>query len=87
MKVVELTNVVRKETPLHYRRTFTATAVLRRGAGESDARRIEFVLEQSPFGSIDVRVKLLDDIDYPLAPAIAALKEHIQKLDDGGALP
>lgn len=87
MQVVELTDVVRRETPLHYRRTFTATAMLSRGAFEPEPKRIEFVLEQSPLGSIDVRVTLLDDIDYPLVPAIAAIKAHIRELHEDGDLP
>lgn len=87
MKVVELTDVVRRETPLHYRRTFSATALLRRGESRPEPKRIEFVLEQSPLGSMDVRVTLLDEIDYPLVPAIAAIKAHIRKLHEDGDLP
>lgn len=87
MKVVELTNVVRRDTPLLYRRTFTATAVLALGGTRSEEKRIEFVLEHSPLGPVTVRVRLLDDLDYPLVPAISALKAHINKLDESGALP
>lgn len=87
MKVVELTNVVRRDTPLLYRRTFTATAILTHGATGPEAKRIEFVLEHSPLGPVNVNVKLLDDIDYPLVPALSALKDHINKLDQSGALP
>lgn len=87
MRVVELTNLVKRETPLHYRRTFTATAVLKHGVGEPEAKRIEFVLEHSPFGAINVRVKLLDDLDYPLVPALSALREYIKRLDANGTLP
>lgn len=86
MKVVELTDIVRRETPLHYRRTFTATALLSRGESTPQAKRIEFVLEQSPLGATDVRVTLLDELDYPLVPAIAAIKSHIRALHENGDL-
>jgi hypothetical protein len=87
MRVVELTNVVERETPLLYRRTFTATAVLAKKNDEQEATRIEFVLEHSPLGPITVKVKLLDDIDYPLVPVISAIRAHIHKLEESGALP
>ncbi|MFW5789328.1 MAG: hypothetical protein ACOCW3_05250 [Spirochaetota bacterium] len=86
MKVVELTDVVQQETPLHYRRAFTATAHLDCGRSEPEPARLEFVLEQSPFGAVDVRVTLLDDLDYPLVPAIAAIKSHIRQLHERGEL-
>ncbi|MFP4113346.1 MAG: hypothetical protein ACOC2Y_04360 [Spirochaetota bacterium] len=87
MKVVELTNVVQRETPLHYRRTFTATAVFSRNHSRQESSRVEFVLEHSPLGSVGVKVKILDEIDYPLVPAISALKAHIAKLEQSGNLP
>jgi hypothetical protein len=86
MKVVELTDVVQRETLLHYRRTFTATAHLAHGESEPQPTRIEFVLEQSPFGAVDVRVTLLDDLDYPLVPAIAAIKSRIHEFHESGDL-
>lgn len=87
MKVVELTNVVQRETPLHYRRTFTATAHLSRADSAPEPVRVEFVVEQSPLGAIDVRVTLLDDVEYPLVPAIAAVKDHVRRLHEHGDLP
>ena len=87
MKVVELINVVRRETPLHYRRTYTATAVLAHSRANADTKRIEFVLEHSPLGPVDVRVKFLDEVNYPLLPALRVLKEHISRLETNGELP
>ena len=86
MKIVELTNVVQRDTPVLYRRTFTATAALARGDSEPQTKRIEFTLEHLPLGPVDVAVKLLDEIDYPLVPTIAALKEHIQEMEREGEL-
>ena len=87
MKVVELTDIVQRETPLQYRRTFTATAHICRGESEPESKRVEFVLEHSPLGSVDVRVRLLDDVDYPLVPTISAIKAHVHQLHEDGELP
>ena len=87
MKVVELTDVSRRETPLYYRRAFTATAMLEHGSARPMAKKVEFVLEHSPLGPINITVKMLDDLDYPLLPAIQAIKEHVQDLELSGRLP
>ena len=86
MKVVELTDIVQRETPIQYRRTFTDSAHLSRGESAPEPKRIEFVLEHSPLGSVDVRVRLLDDVDYPLVPAISAIKAHVYQLHENGEL-
>lgn len=87
MKLVDLTNIVRRETPLLYRRTFTATAIMSAGTATEFPVRVEFVLEHAPLGPVHVTVKLLDDVDYPLVPIISALKTHIKGLEEEGALP
>lgn len=87
MKVLQLTNVARRDTPLLYRRTFTARAILSHGGADNVGIRIEFVLEHVPLGPIRISVKLLDDLDYPIVPVVAALKAHILKLDEHGELP
>ncbi|MFW5684944.1 MAG: hypothetical protein ACOC1I_08830 [Spirochaetota bacterium] len=86
MKVVELTNVQQRETPLLYRRTFTATAVLAHGSRTTDAKRVEFTLEHMPLGPVAVTVRFLDDLDYPVVPAANALKKHIEKMQQNGDL-
>lgn len=87
MNVVELTNLVRRESPLLYRRTYTATAVLSHARATEDPRRIEFVVEHSPLGPVQIRIKFLDEPDFPLVPAIGNLEKHIRGLEDRGALP
>lgn len=88
MRVKELQNVARRETPIEYRRTFTATAVLETPHHAAPSpTRIEFVIEISPMGDRSVRVKLLDEIEFPLVPALEALKEHITVLERAGDLP
>jgi len=87
MNVVELTNLVRKESPLLYRRTYTATAVLSHPSATEDSRRIEFVLEHSPLGPVHIRVKFLDEPDTPVVPVIEALESRIRELEERGELP
>ncbi len=87
MQVQELLDISRRDTPISYRRSFTAIAVLGSNTTSHEKKKIEFVLEQSPLGSISVRVKFLEEIDYPLVPALSALKEHIEHLDHQGLLP
>ncbi len=87
MKVVDLTNISRRETPLMYRRTYTATAVLAHGGAQRTSGRVEFVLEHSPLGAVDIRVRFLDSIDCPVVPATSALRSHISKLEQSGELP
>lgn len=87
MEVLELRDLSRRETHLHYRRAFSAVARLASGARAEHEARIEFVLEHLPLGPISVTVRLVDDVDYPRVPVIAALKRHIQELEREGALP
>jgi hypothetical protein len=86
MMVVELLNIHRKDIPLHYRREFTGDAVF-----ELMNRRIqtpvEFVLERKPLGATEVRVHILEAIEYPLLPIIRDLKTFIIDLDAKGRLP
>jgi len=79
-------NIVKKDVPLHYRNEYTANAVFALAQGRTISRRIEFVVEMSPTGSKDIRVNLIDPIDYPLIPILKSLKEEIQQLDRKGSL-
>ncbi len=87
MRVLELTNISRRKTPLLYRRTYTATAVLAHGPTGRSSGRVEFVLEHSPLGAVDIRVHFLDEIDCPILPAVTALRAHIARLEQNGELP
>jgi hypothetical protein len=87
MHVKRLLGIERKDTPISYRRTFTAQAILEGNGSEPDSGRIEFVLEHQPLGDMSIRVKFLDEVGYPTAPAISALEEHILELERNGQLP
>lgn len=86
MKVRELVNLRRKETPLYYRKEYSAEAVLEIMA-ETTNVPIEFVLEHRPIGGVDLRVNVLGELDYPLLPVIGVLKTYVSALHESGGLP
>ena len=86
MKLTEISDIVKKNVPLHYRNEYTATAVFDLLEGKSLSRRIEFVIEMSPVGSKDIRINFVDPINYPLVPVLKSLKQEIQVLDRKGSL-
>ncbi|MFP4363933.1 MAG: hypothetical protein ACLFR1_08685 [Spirochaetia bacterium] len=87
MRILEMKNLTKKDLPLHYRKEFLGQAVFETMEKKKVEKRIEFSLEHSPTGKIDVKVKLLEDLDYPLVPALNRLKDYIYKLEQKGKLP
>jgi hypothetical protein len=86
MNVFAVKDIVKKDTPVHYRRLYTAKAVLELLKDIKVEKKIEFTLEHSATGPIRVLVTILEDIDYPMVPVIAALKEFIGQLEKRGEL-
>lgn len=86
MRVVELKDLVKKETPLHYIREFHAVAVLEAAGGPREAP-IAFTVERKPIGPPDISLRFLDEPDWPLLPLIRTVKDMIAVLDKSGALP
>ncbi len=86
MKVIEIKNLKKKEIPLHYRNEYSASVVFETNKQIKLEKRCEFILERSAIGSIDISVNLLDDLEYPLIPAIRTLKQYILNLDKEGKL-
>ncbi len=87
MESLTLQNVVRKDIPLAYRRTYTASAVVSgRNTGESTLD-VEFDVEHTPLGTLEVTVRFLKRPSYPLVPLIKHLKETITSLEREGSLP
>ncbi|TFG83390.1 MAG: hypothetical protein E4H20_05640 [Spirochaetales bacterium] len=86
MKVIELVNLKRKETHLYYRKEFKADAVLQ-FMEQTSSTPVEFTLEHQPLGGVDVRIVMVDDLDYPLMPIVAELKRFILDLHGRGSLP
>ena len=85
MRIVELTDIVRRESLILYRKQYTATAVIEHLS--SQAVPVCFVIEQSAVGPLDISVDIDRSLDYPLIPAARALRDHIQNLEEQGKLP
>lgn len=86
MRVIELRDLLRKETHLHYRREFTAKAVLDI-LDRSIEKRIEFSMEKTPLGSTTVKVTLIDPVEYPVLPLISGIRDFVSDLERDGSLP
>ncbi|MBN2874385.1 MAG: hypothetical protein JXM71_04760 [Spirochaetales bacterium] len=86
MKIVDLSNILRKQTHIYYRREFKADATIE----IMDRTRtipIEFVLEHKPTGGVEINTTLGESVEYPLVPLLSMLKTYIGDLDKRGALP
>ncbi|PKL24670.1 MAG: hypothetical protein CVV47_09560 [Spirochaetae bacterium HGW-Spirochaetae-3] len=86
MKIVDLTNILRKDTHIYYRREFRADAVFEI-MDQTKSVPVEFVLEHKPTGSVDVSATIVEGLDYPVMPFVSKLKAFIAELDKRGALP
>jgi hypothetical protein len=86
MKVLNLKNVVRKDSPIYYRRIYSGAAVLDMMGRQVDCR-LEWTVETTPFGTSSVTLNSVDDVDYPKIPLQKALKDYITELDRNGGLP
>ncbi|HTX72071.1 MAG TPA: hypothetical protein VMC79_04530 [Rectinemataceae bacterium] len=86
MKVVELRELNRRDSPVHYIKEFTGVAILDSGTLKAETD-ISFTLEHKPLGPPDLIVRVMDPIDWPLLPIVRALREHILDLEKSGRLP
>ncbi len=86
MRIIEIKNILKKDIPLHYRNEFSGSIVYETINSKPEEKKVEFILERSASGKIDVNINLLEEIDYPLIPAIRTLKEYILDLDKKGKL-
>ena len=86
MRIVELLNISRKETPLYYRRVYTAQAVFESPSGRTE-KDVQFTVEHRPVGGVDIQVDRIENQDYPLIPVVRELKTYIADLDKKGTLP
>lgn len=86
MKIVDLTDILRKESHIYYRREFKANAIFEI-MHQTRSIPVEFVLEHKPTGGVDVSATLAESIDYPVMPFVSKLKAFITELDKSGALP
>lgn len=86
MKVLEITDIVKKDIPLHYRNEFSGNAHFKSPQSNNIVKSLEFTLERSALGQLDISINLLEDIDYPLIPVIKNLKNFILQMEKEGRL-
>ncbi len=86
MKILEIRNVTKKDLPLHYRNEFSGSLVYETLAKQKEEKRVEFCLEKNALGEVDVRVNFLEEINYPLIPAIQSIKTYILDMQKKGQL-
>ena len=86
MKILEIRNLVKKDLPLHYRNEFSCSVVYEAVSRKQEEKRVEFSVERDALGKVDIRVSIIDEIDYPLVPAMNSLKSYFLDLDKKGQL-
>jgi hypothetical protein len=86
MKVVELRDLCRRDSPVHYIKELTAIAVIEWNQRQSESD-IAITLEHKPMGPPEVRVHLLDAVEWPTLPVIHAIRDYVVDLEHRGRLP
>ncbi len=86
MKVVELRELYRRESPVHYIKELTAVAVLEWNERQSESD-VAITLEHRPMGPPEVRVHLLDPVEWPTLPVIHAIRDYVTEMEKTGRLP
>jgi len=84
--ILAITEILRKENFIYYRREFTGN-VLYDLPGRKHSGHIEFTIETTPMGKKDIRIQLIDSVDYPVMPVIKTLKDYILEMDNENKLP
>ncbi len=87
MKVVDVKNITKKEGLVHYREEYSGEAVFQTFGRRHIEKKIQFILERTAMGNFDIRVDVLEDLDYPLIPVVRHLKDYIAHLQKTGKLP
>jgi len=86
MKIVGLKELERKNGELHYRKIYTAKAVLQ-FPQEMIERPIEITIEHTPLGQVQSKVVVKESIGYPLLPVVKELSSYALDLYRKGQLP
>lgn len=87
MKVIKITDIIRKDVPLYYRNKYTAVAELNLSTSSVIKAGIEFAIEVTPISGKVYTIDELENIDYPSMPVKKALIEEIKNYDREGLLP
>ncbi|MCF7927983.1 MAG: hypothetical protein K9L68_03110 [Spirochaetales bacterium] len=87
MKIHELHSFERKETPIHYIRSYKASARMDLPGADGIDIPVEFRIENTPGGTKDIEITLPKNLEYPVLPIKQSLKGFIKNLDLKGKLP
>ncbi len=85
MKILEIRNLAKKETHLHYRNEYSGSLIYSFSGGEEEAD-LTFSLERTATGQKHISINFPSSIHYPLIPAIRKVKEYVIELENRGAL-
>jgi hypothetical protein len=72
---------------ISYRREYHADALIALHNAEPKPFQIEFSMEMTPLGGSIVRVRMIDEPDYPLVPLMNEIKERVSAMDRDNTLP
>lgn len=86
MKVLEIKNILKKDIPLYYRKEFSGDVILE-FMNRQEAKKVEFIIEHMPTGKVEIEIRMLESIDYPVLPVVKNLKLYILDLEKKGILP
>jgi hypothetical protein len=86
MRVVELRELSRRDSPVFYIKELTAIAVVEWNQKQCESD-IAITLEHKPLGPPDVRVHILDAVEGPTLPLIHAIKDYVVDMERSGRLP
>ena len=86
MTVLNIKNIMRKESPIYYRRFYTGVISLEINKIVNDYKA-EFIIEHKPTGGKSITIIQIDPINYPVIPLNRELKSFIENLDKNGELP
>ena len=85
MEVTGFKDIVKKDMAIDYRRVYTAVAVLDMRGAQME-KRIEMALEHTPFGEVDIKVTMLEELDYPLIPVLRMITEKVRVMQKEGTI-
>ena len=84
MTVHKIENISRQESPVQYRRAYTADVLFEHVGSPEDRVPIEFTIEDTAASGSVISFRFLDTPDYPLVPARRAVEEHLRDLQSQG---
>jgi len=86
MTLIDIKDIQRKDSPVHYRNEYNGTALFDLPGDPSKAVPVNFSIEHTATGTVNFSVTFPEHLDYPLLPLKKSLMTHVKKLYDEGSL-